>query len=323
MNIAACHALVRATPYFRSSAEAAISHPSLEAAVLIGVDWGTSNVRVMRLAAGGRVLDQRADPRGAGELSAEGFRAVLDEVAGDWLAEAPVLICGMAGARGKWREAGYQPCPASLTDIAGALVRPGTDGEVFIVSGVSEVEDGVLTDVMRGEETQMMGLWGDGGSGWAVAPGTHSKWIRVEDGRIVSFRTFVTGELFAAVSQSAILSSSPDRAAGDDEAFSRGVERSLSDRAVTAALFSVRVGMLGGRLAPEAAPDYLSGLLIGAEIAAQLQAAHAAPVTLVGAPELSRRYGMALEVAGLPRPEVADAAEVTAKGLWRIWEART
>lgn len=286
------------------------------------MDWGTSNLRVMRLTAGGRVLDQRSDPRGAGELSADRFRGVLEEVAGDWLAEAPVLICGMAGARGKWREAGYQPCPASLSDIAAGLVRPETEGEVFIVPGVSELEDGLLTDVMRGEETQMMGLWGDGGSGWAVAPGTHSKWIRIEAGRIASFRTFVTGELFAAVSQSAILSSSPDVAVGDDAAFRRGVERGLADRAVTAALFSVRVGMLGGRLTPEAAPDYLSGLLIGAEIAAQHHLAGGS-ITLVGAPELSRRYGVALEMAGLPRPEAVDAATVTARGLWRIWEART
>ncbi|HZV85700.1 MAG TPA: 2-dehydro-3-deoxygalactonokinase [Brevundimonas sp.] len=305
-------------------AEAAISHPSVvpEAAALIGVDWGTSNVRVMRLAADGRVLEQRADPRGAGELTAPAFRGVLEQVAGDWLAEAPVLICGMAGARGKWREAGYRPCPASLADIAGGLVEPETDGEVFIVPGVSQTEDGALSDVMRGEETQIMGLWGDG-AGWAVAPGTHSKWIRVEEGRIVSFRTFVTGELFAAVSQSAILSASLDSAAGDDEAFRRGVERGLSDRAVTAALFSVRVGMLGGRLAPEAAPDYLSGLLIGAEIAAQQDVADAGPITLIGAAELSRRYGMALEIAGHPRPAVANAAEVTARGLWRIWQART
>ena len=221
--------------------EAAIpdSRSLTDGAALIGVDWGTSNVRVMRLAEGGRVLDQRADPRGAGELSAAEFGSVLAEVAGLWLPEAPVLICGMAGARGKWREAGYRACPASLRDIAGSPVRVETAGEVFIVPGVSETVDGALTDVMRGEETQIMGLWGDGGTGWAVAPGTHSKWIRVEEGRIVSFRTFVTGELFAAVSQSGILSTSPDQAVGDDGAFRRGVDRGLSDTAVTAALFSV------------------------------------------------------------------------------------
>lgn len=305
--------------------EAAIPdpRPAIERAALIGVDWGTSNVRVMRLAEGGRVLDQKTDPRGAGELTADDFAAVLTEVGGAWLAEAPVLVCGMAGARGKWREAGYRPCPASLTDIAGALVRPAADGEVFIVPGVSESEDGALSDVMRGEETQVMGLWSDGGDGWAVAPGTHSKWIRVEEGRIVSFRTFVTGELFAAVSQSAILSSGAERAAGDDDAFRRGLERGLSDAAVTAALFSVRVGMLGGRLAPDAAPDYLSGLLIGAEIAAQRYAVGSDRLVLVGAADLSRRYGLALELAGFPQAEVVDAAEVTARGLWRIWEART
>jgi 2-dehydro-3-deoxygalactonokinase len=290
---------------------------------LIGVDWGTSNVRVMRLADGGRVLEQRADPRGAGELSADAFAGVLAEVAGDWLNEAPVLVCGMAGARGKWREAGYRPCPASLPDIAGALVKPDEGREVFIVPGVSEAENGALSDVMRGEETQMMGLWGAGGGGWAVAPGTHSKWIRVDEGRILAFRTFVTGELFAAVGQSAILSGTAGAAAEDEDAFRRGVERGLADPAVTASIFSARVGMLAGRLDAASAPDYLSGLLIGSEIGAQRSCADDGEVTVVGAPGLSRRYGLALEMAGFPAVRMADAAAVTATGLWRIWEART
>ena len=292
----------------------------------LACDWGTTNLRAWVIGEGGSVHAHQEFPQlGVSRLKpGEAARRFREEIRPALGAEGmPALLCGMVGSTLGWTVVPYRSCPAELADLSAGLHTVEADPLVRIVPGLKGPGVTAASDVMRGEETQMMGLWGDGGSGWAVAPGTHSKWIRVEDGRIVSFRTFVTGELFAAVSQSAILSSSPDRAAGDDEAFSRGVERSLSDRAVTAALFSVRAGMLGGRLAPEAAPDYLSGLLIGAEIAAQLQAAHAAPVTLVGAPELSRRYGMALEVAGLPRPEVADAAEVTAKGLWRIWEART
>lgn len=305
--------------------EAAIPHPPLRSApaALIGVDWGTSNVRVMRLDRDGRVLDVRADPRGAAELSPGDFRPVLESVAGDWLDEADALVCGMAGARGRWREAGYAPCPASVHDIARGLVQPEPDRRIFIVPGVARIEQDSLLDVMRGEETQIMGLWGDGGGGWAVAPGTHSKWVRVEHGSIESFRTFVTGELFAAVGRSAILSTDPERAAGDDTAFLSGVQRGLSDPAVTAALFSVRVGVLSGRLSSEAAPDYLSGLLIGAEIAAQRSEAIGQRLTIIGTPELTRRYTVALDAAGLSDVEAAPAEEITAKGLWRIWEARS
>jgi 2-dehydro-3-deoxygalactonokinase len=287
------------------------------------VDWGTSNLRVMRLAAGGRILEQRTDPRGAAELTSGDFASVLKAVAGGWLAEAPVLICGMAGARGRWREVPYSPCPASLASLAAGLVRPEVGGDVFLVPGVAEMAGGDLSDVMRGEETQMMGLPGSGEGGWAVAPGTHSKWIEMRRGEITSFRTFVTGELFAAVRQGTILAGGAAATGEDDAAFRKGVERGLSEPALSAALFSVRVNLLAGRLSAETAPDYLSGLLIGAEVAAQAEAVRGERLALVGAADLSRRYSVALEIAGLGPVDVQDAAEITARGLWRIWEARS
>lgn len=299
--------------------EAAIA--PLEETALIGVDWGTSNVRAMRLAAGGRILEQRSDARGAGELAADAFAGVLDQIAGDWTADTPVLICGMAGSRAGWREAPYQPCPAGLSDLAQGLIRPDPDQDVFIVPGVSEMEGGALSDVMRGEETQMMGLWRGEGTGWAIAPGTHSKWVQVSKGCIASFRTFVTGELFAALQGSTLLAGAP-AGARDDDAFRRGVERGLADRALSAALFSVRVDRLAGRLTAAAAPELLSGLLIGAEIAAQADILREQPVALVGATDLARRYALALDMAGFEAVETCDADEVTARGLWRIWEAR-
>lgn len=286
------------------------------------MDWGTSNVRVMRLATGGRIIEQRSDPRGAGELTPGAFAAVLHDVARDWLTQAPVLVCGMAGSRSGWREVAYQPCPASLIDLAGALVRPDPDREIFIVPGVAAMGAAGLVDVMRGEETQIMGLRNDEGDGWAVAPGTHSKWIRLEGGRIAAFRTFVTGELFAALGASTLLAGRRAEGEGDDGAFRIGVERGLTERALTAALFSIRVDLLAGRLSPEAAPDCLSGLLIGSEIAAQPYAMRGERLVLVGASDLMRRYALALGIAGFGPVESCDAADVTARGLWRIWEAR-
>ena len=287
---------------------------------LIGVDWGTSNLRVMRIAEGGAVLDSRADPRGAGGLASGQFREVLHDVAGDWLNDGlPVLVSGMAGARGRWREMAYLPCPAGVADLASAVASPDDAPHVSIVPGVAVFEDGRLQDLIRGEETQVFGLDAPDDA-VVVGPGTHSKWIRTADGRITDFRTFMTGELFAAIRKGTILGAEMGESGVDDEAFAAGVQRSLRDPAVTAALFSVRVEGLAGRLSPASSADYLSGLLIGAEVAAQADANHR-PVILIGAEALSPRYAAALAQGGFQDVRIADGAAATAKGLWRIHEA--
>ena len=290
-------------------------------AALIGVDWGTSNLRVLRIAPGGAVLAARSDPRGAGALSPEAFPSVLSEVACDWLDDGlPILACGMAGGRGKWREMPYLPAPASLADLAAGLASPEGHAEVRIVPGVQRVDAGRMIDVMRGEETQVMGLDLDPGHHRIVAPGTHSKWIQAKPHCIVSHRTFMTGELFSAIRKGTIMGAGMGEPGVDAEAFAAGVERALSDPALTAALFSVRVESLADRLKPEAAADYLSGLLIGAEMAAQVED-RSSPVTLVGAEALNARYAAALRIAGFSDVRLADGAEATARGLWRIHEA--
>ena len=286
---------------------------------LIGVDWGTSNLRVMRIGAGGGLLGSRSDPRGAGGLSRDAFLPVLRDVAGDWLADGlPVLCCGMAGARGRWREMPYLPCPAGPEDMGGALAEPRDAPFVRLVPGAGVFETGLLQDVVRGEETQVFGLETTGET-LVVAPGTHSKWIRAHQGRIMGFRTFMTGELFAAIRMGTLLGTDMGDPGVDGPAFEAGVRRSLTDPALTATLFSVRVEALAGRLSSASSGDYLSGLLIGAEIAAQ-GADFDRPVILVGAEALASRYAAALAVAGFTdvRQEAADAA--TARGLWRIHE---
>ena len=288
-------------------------------AALIGVDWGTSNLRVMRIGQGGDVLESRSDPRGAGGLSQDAFLPVLREVVGDWFdGGLPVLCCGMAGARGRWREMPYLPCPAGPEDLASALASPDDAPFVRIVPGAAVFEDDRLQDVVRGEETQVFGL-DVLDDALVVAPGTHSKWIHVRQGRMIGFRTFMTGELFGAIRKGTLLGADMGDPGADDAAFEAGVRRSLVDPALTASLFSVRVEGLAGRLSGASAGDYLSGLLIGAEVAAQ-GAGSDRPVVLVGAESLADRYAAALALAGFTdvRREVADAA--TARGLWRIHE---
>ena len=288
------------------------------ATALIGVDWGSSNLRVFRMGADGAVLDRRADPRGAATLTPGAFADVLTEVASDWLAEdLPVVVCGMAGARGRWLEAPYAPCPASIADVAAYAVSPADAAEVRILPGVAVWRHGGLADVMRGEETQLFGL--GGGFDRVVAPGTHSKWAWLENGRIMDFSTHMTGELFAALSVSP---SFVGGAAGTSaEAFEAGVGAGLEDGPLGMTLFSGRVGMLGGRLPPEGQQDYLSGVLIGAEIAGEAREGLSGRTAVLGAPALAERYRIALALAGAEDVSVADAEAATAAGLWRAWEA--
>lgn len=291
----------------------------LQECALVGVDWGSSNLRVMQIARGGDILELRTDPRGASLLAAADFSAVLQDVAAGWLGSVPVLVCGMAGARGKWLEAGYSPCPAGIAD----LIPVPLDLEAAaarLVPGVSLMQDGDLSDVMRGEETQVMGA-GDI-DGLIVTPGTHSKWARVEDGRILDFRTYMTGELFKAIRAETMLGVGMDEIGRDHAAFQEGVQRALDDPALTAALFSVRIETLAGRLETASAADYLSGLLIGSEISGQKGSRHQA-ITLVGAATLTARYADALAMAGFSDVRVIDGLAATAAGLWRIHEAHT
>ena len=289
-----------------------------QATALIGVDWGSSNLRVFRMGAGGVVLNRRTDNRGATALAPGAFADVLTEVAADWLAEdLPVVVCGMAGARGRWLEAPYAPCPAGIADVANYAVRPIDASEVRILPGVAVWRDGRLADVMRGEETQLFGL--DEGFDRVVAPGTHSKWARLKNGRIIDFNTAMTGELFAALSVSP---SFVGRAAdAHPEAFEAGVSTGLEDAPLGEALFSARVGMLGGRLPVEGMQDYLSGLLIGAEIAGEARDGLSGRIAILGSPALAERYRTALTMAGAEDVVVADAEAATATGLWRAWEA--
>jgi len=296
------------------------------AAALIAIDWGTSSARAYRLDARGRILGKRSAPLGVQKIAAGGFPAALKTLLGGSVdAGAPLLACGMIGSRQGWIEAPYRECPADLAAIAAALTPvPGT--RLAIVPGlVCRDADGV-PDVMRGEETQILGTFeAESESSPArlvVLPGTHSKWARVSAAGIEAFATFMTGELYALLREHSILARLATTGGRDGRAFARGVRASLSEAAALPHdLFSARTLVLSGALAPEGVADYLSGLLLGAEVAAarrwaQADAAEGGAVTLVGDAALCARYRRALACAGITAaPGPSDAA---ARGLWRI-----
>lgn len=285
---------------------------------LIALDWGTSNCRAFRIARDGAILETRAAAQGILAVKDGNFAAAYEFLIGDWLRaqRAPVLMCGMIGSRQGWVEAPYVELPADAEQLARNLAEvPGTNAA--IVPGL--VGDALAggRDVIRGEETQIVGAL-DADALYCL-PGTHSKWVSVEKGRIVRFATFMTGEVYGVLRQHSILGRLMENEAHDDLAFSEGIERGRKAGGLLHQLFSVRTDGLFGAQKPTALASYLSGLLIGHELRAALEAFPAPRVVLVGAPALTARYGTALNREGRASTAVSgDAA--AAKGLWRIAE---
>ncbi len=204
---------------------------------LIGLDWGTSSLRAMLIDGAGRVIEEQARPWGITHLPPGGFRAAYDAVTAAWPG-LPCLAAGMVGSRQGWVEAPYCDAPAGVEALASRLATVAEVG-MFIVPGI--VLSGGRSDVMRGEETQVIGALGDGDRGCMVLPGSHSKWVDVEAGRIIGFRTFMTGEVFAALRDHTILGAFPAPETSDQDSFDRGV-RTAHDATdgISSLLFSVR-----------------------------------------------------------------------------------
>jgi 2-dehydro-3-deoxygalactonokinase len=263
-------------------------------------DWGSTRLRLWRVR-DGAIADRSDGPGIIGLMQppADVLRAAM----APWIEHRPperITVCGMAGARGGLYETDYAECPADAAEWAEHAAALDLDGlPVRIAAGcAASGQDGGPDDVMRGEETQVFGapvLKPELGSGrhMVVLPGTHSKWVTMEDGRIAGFRTFLTGELFALLLSSSLLGAP---VAGDDsEGFAAGIARAKSTPGLIGNLFETRVQQLRHGRSPQWAHGFLSGLLIGNEIAAVLVAGPLpAMVTLIGAPALTDRYCAAL-----------------------------
>jgi 2-dehydro-3-deoxygalactonokinase len=270
---------------------------------LVAIDWGTSSLRGALIDAQGRVLEEQSHARGILTVPPGGFREVFDSLFGAWMREAGArcLISGMAGSRQGWIEAPYCPCPAGLAEVR-AKVREIEPGRIAIVPGLSDEHAGV-PDVMRGEEVQIFGAIALTGlkDGLFVLPGTHNKWARVKDGRVVGFRTFMTGEFYALLSTHSILARTLDASAPFDEAaFLRGVAQAENGEGLLHNAFGARTLSLFERMAAGELASYLSGLLIGEELRTQSvrENGESGEVVLIGSPALTQRYALALQTLG-------------------------
>ena len=291
-------------------------------AALIAVDWGTTTARASLVSAAGEVLATREGPLGIQSVRDGGFGAALASLLGDWRAlDVPRIASGMIGSRQGWVEAPYVECPASADDLARHLART-PDGDLVIVPGVRTRGRDGLPDVMRGEETQIIGATGDGDPVVAVLPGTHSKWASVAGQTLLDFTTFMTGELYSVLLGHSILgrlAASPRRAGAPGAAFARGVAQGLESGGLAHLVFGARTLALAGEIDGADVPDWLSGLLIGHEIR---HAREWVPgnglgrVRVIGTDALVARYRAALAQAGIhAEPGPPDAA---VRGLLHI-----
>ena len=271
----------------------------------IAADWGTSNLRLALCEAQGAVLDTRAGP-GAADSRGR-FAEVFDTHTAEWRArdgELPAVISGMAGSSFGWREAPYLLCPAELAELADQAVTPRNG--VFIVPGMRCSNPLGAPDVMRGEETQLIGALEvepalAEGRHLVCMPGTHTKWVSMRDGIVQEFLTVPTGEIFALLCNHSVLVRDAATPVSHRAAeFERGLAESARHPEVPLLhrLFQARSLRLDQQLPAEGAASWVSGLLLGTDVGGALplfdQHDAASPVYLVGTPQLCERYGQAL-----------------------------
>ncbi len=298
----------------------------MTAAALIAIDWGTSAARAYRMDARGQVLATHAAPLGIQRVQDGRFAAALAELLAGWSDElAPRLACGMIGSRQGWVEAPYVACPAHLADLADGIVFAPANA-LAVVPGARTRDTYGVPDVMRGEETQIVGGVDEREDRVLLAmPGTHSKWACVESGRLVDFMTFMTGEMWNLLLAHSILGrlvAAPPPGTGDiGPGFLKGVTRGLGPGNLAHDAFGARTLALMDELPPAEIADWLSGLMIGREIRnartwAQRHGYDGARVRLIGEDALVARYELAMQQAEVAieraRPHAA------AIGLFRI-----
>jgi 2-dehydro-3-deoxygalactonokinase len=296
----------------------------------VAVDWGTSSFRGWLMSANGEAIAESRGSEGMLHCVSSGFAPVLRHHleklgASDAM---PVLICGMAGARQGWVEAPYLKTPTRLEALHEGAIRVDAPGDIRILPGIAQARAD-RPDVMRGEETQLLGVTEPDFTGLVCIPGTHSKWIGIERGHLVAFSTYMTGELFSVISQHSILAHAVEKDSAstvDSAPFREGLAAALAaPSGLSASLFRLRAAQLLGFEQRGDGAARLSGLLIGTEIADVRHQYGAQALRLIGAGQLGRLYEAALKAQGFD-VTVVDAEAASRRGLAKaamnIWGAQ-
>ncbi len=300
---------------------------------LIAVDWGTSNFRAFLLNASGQLLEKKFARQGVLRVSRKQFEAVLMKHIHEWLSadpQLPIVMSGMIGSRQGWLEVPYLFCPVDLSNLTAGMQQVSAQHQPWIVSGIRiDYPDGRV-DVMRGEETQILGalnyeqsphhLGSD--SQVFCLPGTHCKWAWVENQKLMHFSTFMTGEIFTLLAKHSILGKLMRNTRTDFNAFNKGLDWAEKKRPLLSSLFQVRTQVLAGKLHLHEVHSFLSGLMIGEEISQAMQTPIPnKKVTLIGNSRIAKLYAICLARHGV-EGLVMDVDEVTVRGLYRVAQAK-
>jgi 2-dehydro-3-deoxygalactonokinase len=288
-------------------------HPSF-----ISLDWGTSSLRATLVSNEGSIIEARSTAGGVMAVKDRQFQESLNALCKDWIDDhrCPIIASGMIGSRQGWHEAPYLDCPSTPAAAATAFTSFSLTENVdmHIIPGLRYGNGSNMYDVMRGEETQIWGSEVDPDT-CCVLPGTHSKWAFVgEDARITRFATYMTGELYGLLTKHGILGRLMEFGTPDEEAFSMGAKLGLQSRSdATHVIFAARTAGLMDQIRPVGLPDYLSGILIGVEVASALERGwmdrqDVRPVVLIGDDDLCRRYETVLQLADRSSVRARDGA---------------
>ncbi len=293
----------------------------------IAIDWGTSNLRASLLNSKGEVLDKRRKNLGILEVKDGTFAAELDNICGEWLTDhqnIPVLMSGMVGSKQGWVETPYLPAPCDLKALINAMtIVPNTNDTVHIMPGIRAYSKSGIPEIMRGEETQIGGVIIRHGvkDGIFCIPGTHSKWVLVDNGQIETFATFMTGELFSVMKKHSILGRLMKKVDNfDPEAFKNGLARANDPGGILHHLFSVRTLGILEKMETTSLASFLSGQLIGSELrGVQELYGKLDQVNLLSSGTISAPYSLACATANIKLTNW-DAEEATLAGLWAAAE---
>jgi len=282
----------------------------------IAVDWGTTNRRAYLIDSSGKRSDEFEDGKGVLSVPSGGFPAAIAEIR-EKLGDKPLLLAGMVGSNRGWKEAPYVPCPAGIDELVSGIVWAGE--REAIVPGVSYIGDG-RADVMRGEEVQLLGGVAAGlvdSNALVCHPGTHNKWTVLHQGKIQSFRTVMTGELFSLLKDHSILADLLKGPVEVDDVFKSAAKHAVFNESLPAELFSIRASVLLGQMKKEHAPSFASGLLIGTDVRIGLTVPTGAEVVVMARPELTRLYVAALAQADRQSVEL-DGEQCFLAGIHEI-----
>lgn len=291
-------------------------------ACLIGIDWGTSSLRAFLIGTRGEVLDQLTTSKGIMHIPDKDFDVVLTRLIDPWIHDKrlPIIASGMITSRNGWLETPYLSVPTDTDQLAAELqpIHMANRSIIHFITGLT-VDHRGAPDVMRGEEAQIAGAVEAGlADGICVMPGTHSKWITVVDKRIVDFETFMTGEIFEALRSHTILGTLIENGDFSENAFRDGVTAGFdAGSKLLHTLFHVRTLPLFEKIDKTKVADYLSGMLIGAEITGALFNQNInGPVTIVGRDDLADRYATALKM--LEIRSIRESEDIVVGGHFAI-----